>query len=46
LRNADSVNEVRLRIKLESKRGVKEVETDSLELIEEQDAGGYFGAGG
>ncbi len=46
LRNADSVNEVRLRIKLESKRGVKEVETDSLELIEEEDAGGYFGAGG
>jgi len=46
LRNADSVNEVRLRIKLESKRGAKEVDTENFELIEEEDAGGYFGAGG
>jgi len=46
LRNADSVNEVRLRIKLESKRGAKDVDTENFELVEEEDAGGYFGAGG
>ncbi len=45
MRNADSMNEVRLRIKLESKRGAKEVESDQFEVIEEDDKGGYFGVG-
>jgi len=45
MRNADSMNEVRLRIKLESKRGAKEVESDEFEVIEEDDKGGYFGVG-
>ncbi len=45
MRNADSMNEVRLRIKLESKRGAQEIESDQFEVIEEDDKGGYFGVG-
>ena len=37
IRNADSKNELRLRVKLESKRGAKEAEAGGLELIEEDD---------
>ena len=37
MRNADSKNELRLRVKLESKRGAKEAEAGGLELIEEDD---------
>jgi twitching motility protein PilU len=42
LRNADSMNEVRLRIKLESKRGAKEVDAD-FEIMDEED-GSYYKA--
>jgi len=45
MRNADSMNEVRLRIKLESKRGAQEIESDQFEVVEEDDKGGYFGVG-
>ena len=37
MRNADSKNELRLRVKLESKRGAKEAEAGGLELIEEDE---------
>ncbi len=40
LRNADSMNEVRLRIKLESKRGAKEIDTE-FEILEEEEDGYY-----
>jgi twitching motility protein PilU len=40
LRNADSMNEVRLRIKLESKRGAKEIETE-FEIVSEEEDGYY-----
>jgi twitching motility protein PilU len=40
LRNADSMNEVRLRIKLESKRGAKEVDSE-FELVSEDDDSYY-----
>jgi twitching motility protein PilU len=36
MRNADSKNELRLRIKLESKRDKKVIENDSLELAEDE----------
>src|ERR1700759_2397286 len=40
LRNADSKNELRLRIKLESKREAKTIDDGgSLQIVEEQDAG-------
>jgi len=39
MRNADSKNELRLRIKLESKRGGEGAEAGSLELIEEEEQG-------
>lgn len=38
MRNADSKNEFRLRVKLESKRGAKEAEAGGLELMEEDDS--------
>ncbi len=46
LRNADSKNEVRLRIKLESKRPDKSYldETGKLQIIEEEDKGKQFGS--
>jgi len=40
LRNADSMNEVRLRIKLESKRGAKEVDSE-FELLSDDDDSYY-----
>ncbi len=40
LRNSDSMNEVRLRIKLESKRGAKEVDSE-FELVSEDDDSYY-----
>jgi len=40
LRNADSMNEVRLRIKLESKRGAKEIDSE-FELVSEDDDSYY-----
>jgi twitching motility protein PilU len=40
IRNADSMNEVRLRIKLESKRGAKEVDSE-FELLSEDDDSYY-----
>jgi twitching motility protein PilU len=43
LRNADSMNEVRLRIKLESKRGAKEIDTE-FEILDEEDDDGYYQA--
>ncbi len=39
MRNADSKNELRLRIKLESKRGGEGAEAGGLELIEEEEQG-------
>jgi len=42
LKNADSMNEVRLRIKLESKRGAKEVDAE-FEILDEED-GSYYKA--
>ncbi len=46
LRNADSKNEVRLRIKLESKRADKSHldETGKLQIVEEEDMGKQFGS--
>jgi len=45
LRNADSKNEIRLRIKLESKRADKSHLDDSasLKIIEEEEQGKQFG---
>jgi len=40
MRNSDSKNELRLRIKLESKRGLTESNAGSLELIEDENASG------
>lgn len=40
MRNSDSKNELRLRIKLESKRGLTEANVGSLELIEEENSSG------
>jgi twitching motility protein PilU len=37
LRNADSKNELRLRIKLESKRETKTIEDNSLQIVEEDE---------
>jgi len=42
MRNADSMNEVRLRIKLESKRGAKEIDADQFEVVEDVEKSGYF----
>jgi twitching motility protein PilU len=39
IRNADSKNELRLRVKLESKRGHKAAEAGGLELLDEEDQG-------
>jgi twitching motility protein PilU len=39
MRNADSKNELRLRVKLESKRGTEAAEAGGLELMEEQEEG-------
>jgi twitching motility protein PilU len=39
MRNADSKNELRLRVKLESKRGEETADASGLELIEEQEEG-------
>ena len=46
LRNADSKNEIRLRIKLESKRPDKSYldETGKLQIVEEDDKGKHFGS--
>src|SRR5688500_14375383 len=46
LRNADSKNEIRLRIKLESKRPDKSYldETGKLQIVEEEDKGKHFGS--
>ena len=45
LRNADSKNEIRLRIKLESKRADKSHldDSQSLKIIEEDEGGKQFG---
>ena len=42
IRNADSKNELRLRVKLESKRDAKEAEAGGLALIEEDDGATTF----
>jgi len=44
LRNSDSMNEVRLRIKLESKRGAKEIDSENIELIEDEKTGTFLSA--
>jgi twitching motility protein PilU len=41
LKNADSMNEVRLRIKLDSKRGVAQEEEDKFELVDDEDDSYY-----
>ena len=41
LKNADSMNEVRLRIKLDSKRGVAQEEEDKFELVDDEDDAYY-----
>ena len=35
------MNEVRLRIKLESKRGAKEIDSEGLELLQDEEEGYY-----
>jgi twitching motility protein PilU len=42
LRNADSMNEVRLRIKLESKRGAKDIDSDKFELVDDESEDAYY----
>ena len=39
IRNADSKNELRLRVKLESKRGAEAAEAGGLELADEEEEG-------
>ena len=41
LKNSDSMNEVRLRIKLDSKRGVAKEEEDKFELVDDEDDAYY-----